>query len=43
MAKNQILAKQTLNEDELDSVLGGVDVDERRKHEIELGIFFKCI
>lgn len=39
MAKNQILAKQTLNEDELDSVLGGVDVDERRKREIELGNF----
>ena len=39
MAKTQIIAKQMLNEDELDRVLGGVDVDERRKHEIELGNF----
>ena len=39
MAKTQILAKQMLNEDELDRVLGGVDVDERRKREIELGNF----
>ena len=39
MAKNQIITKQRLNEDELERVLGGVDVDEHRKHEIELGNF----